>query len=135
LQIARLVKKSNYVVSADDRPIYKQYWNKPYRLEAAVELEELLETTMNKETFEKVKQPVLLLYYFKDEIHQDSVVKVSAMLNMFDQLGTSSNLKRKQAMPNTGNHVLGSPIKSKDVEGVQNEIEAFMKDVLQMKPK
>ncbi|HTS46095.1 MAG TPA: alpha/beta hydrolase, partial [Puia sp.] len=135
LQIARLVKKSDYVVSADDRPIYKQYWNKPYRLEAAVELEELLETTMNKETFEKVKQPVLLLYYYKDEIHQDSVVKVSAMLNMFDQLGTSSNLKRKQAMPNTGNHVIGSPIKSGDVEGVQNQIEAFMKDVLQMKPK
>jgi pimeloyl-ACP methyl ester carboxylesterase len=133
LQVARLVKKSDYNISDDDRPVYKQYWNKPYRLEAVVTLEELLETTMNKETFEKVKQPVQLLYYYKDEIHQDSVVKVSAMLTMFDQLGTPANLKRKQAMPNTGNHVMGSYIKSNDVQGVEKAIEKFMTEVLEIK--
>ncbi len=135
LQLARLITKSNYIVSADDRPIYKQYWNKPYRLEAAVELEELLETTMNKQTFEKIKQPTLVLYYYKDKVHQDSVVKVSAMLTMFDELGTSIALKRKEAMPNTGNHVIGSPIKSHDVAGVEREIEKFMVEVLHMNPK
>ncbi|MBS1596596.1 MAG: alpha/beta fold hydrolase [Bacteroidetes bacterium] len=130
LQVARMVKKSDYNASDDDRPIYKQYWNKPYRLEAAVALEELLETTMNKETFEKVKQPLLVLYYYKDEQHQDDVVKVSAILKMFDELGTAPESKRKVAMPNTGNHVIGSPIKSHDVEGVQKEIEKFMKEKL-----
>jgi pimeloyl-ACP methyl ester carboxylesterase len=135
LQVARQVKHSNYNISEDDRPIYKQYWNKPYRLEAAVALEQLLETTMNKEIFEKVKQPVQLLYYYKDEVHQDSVVKVPAMLTMFDQLGTPPGLKRKKAMPNAGNHVLGSYIKSKDVQGVENEIERFMVEVLGMKPR
>lgn len=133
LQIARMIKKSDYIESTDETPNYKKYWSTPYRLEAAVALEELLETTMNKETFEKVKQPTLLLYYYKDDVHQDSVVKVSAMLNMFDQLGTPANLKRKQAMPNTGNHVIGSPIKSGDVEGVQKEIEKFMVEILSMK--
>ena len=133
LQIARMVKHGNYVVSDDDRAIYKQYWNKPYRLEAAVSLEELLETTMTASNFKKVDQPVLLLYYYRDEQHQDPVVKVSAMLSMFDELGTPDSLKRKKAMPNTGNHVLGSPIKSGDVEGVENELEKFMSEVLKIK--
>ncbi|HMH34759.1 MAG TPA: alpha/beta fold hydrolase [Puia sp.] len=132
LQIARMVKHGKYVVSEDDRIEYKKYWNKPYRLEAAVALEEYLETTMTKENFQKVNQPVQLLYYYKDEVHQDSVVKVSAMLTMFDELGTPDSLKRKIAMPNTGNHVIGSPIKSHDVEGVQREIEGFMVDVLRI---
>ena len=134
LQIARLVKHGKYMVADDDRAIYRRYWNKPYRLESAVELEEYLETTMNKEYFMKVKQPLLLLYYYKDQVHQDSVVRVSAMLSMFDELGTAQNLKRKKAMPNTGDHVIGSPIKSHDVEGVQKEIEQFMIEMLNLVP-
>jgi hypothetical protein len=63
-------------------------------------------------------------------VHQDSVVQVSVMLNMYDELGSPENLKRKMAMPNTGDHVIGSPIKSHDVDGVQKEIEKFMKEVL-----
>ena len=130
LQLARMVKKSDYNVSEDDRPAYKKYWSKPYRLEAVVALEELLETSMKKEIFEKVKQPALVLYYYKDDQHQDDVVKVSAILKMFDELGTPANLKRKQAMPNTGNHVIGSPIKSNDVQGVEKEIEKFLQEVV-----
>jgi|SRR5664279_987814 len=130
LQIARTVKHGKYIVSDDDRAIYRRYWNKPYRLEAAVALEEFLETTMTRENFMKVKLPTLVLYYYKDEVHQDSVVKVSAIRDMFDELGTPENLKRRVAMPNTGNHVISSPIKSHDVAGVQKEIEKFMKEVL-----
>lgn len=132
LQIARMVKRSDYIESSDQRPVYEKYWNTPYRLEAAVQLQEMLETTMNKKTFQKVRQPVLLLYYYKDPVHQDSVVKVSAMLKMFQELGTPDSLKWEKAMPNTGNHVLGSPIKSRDVEGVQNAISDFMVEVLKM---
>ncbi|AXY76525.1 alpha/beta hydrolase [Paraflavitalea soli] len=134
LQIARLVKGSKYNESDDKRDVYRQYWNSPYRLEAAVNLEELLETSMNKGTFEKVKQPTLLLYYFKDKVHQDSVVKVSAALKMFDELGTPAAEKRAVAMPNTGNHVMGSWIKSKDVPGVEREIGRFMEEILHVKP-
>jgi pimeloyl-ACP methyl ester carboxylesterase len=130
LQIARFVKHGKYVISDDDRPEYRKYWNKPYRLEAAVALEEYLETAMIRENFNKVTQPVLLLYYYKDRIHQDSVVKVTAMLDMFDELGTPADLKRKVALPNTGDHVIGSPIKSRDVESVQKEIENFLINVL-----
>jgi pimeloyl-ACP methyl ester carboxylesterase len=133
LQIARMVLGSAYVDSKDDPPAYKQYKYSHYRAESAAALEELLETSMNKELFERVKQPTLLLYYYKDAVHQDSTVKISAMLNMFDELGTPVSLKYKKAMPNTGNHVMGSHFKSGDVIGVETEIEKFMSPTLGMK--
>ena len=133
LQMLHFIKKSDYFTDKDNRPVNKQYWNWQYRIEAVVALEEMLETTMNKETFEKVKQPVELLYFYKDELHQDSRVKVSAMLDMYNELGVADSLKRKQAMPETGSHIIGSYIQSHDVEGVQKEIEKFMVEVLKIK--
>lgn len=130
LQIARMVTGSKYLDSKDTRDIYRKYWTYHYRIEAAVALEELLETTMNKETFKQVKQPVLLLYYYKDKVHQDSTVKVSAMQDMFKALGTPEGKKRKVAMPEAGDHVIGSYIRSKDVEGVEREVEKFMRETL-----
>ncbi|RYG31969.1 MAG: alpha/beta fold hydrolase, partial [Chitinophagaceae bacterium] len=132
LQIARMAKSSNYIESSDNREIYRQYWSSPYRIEAAVALQELIETSMNQETFEAVKQPVLLLYYYKNEEEQDDVVKVSAMLEMFDQLGSPKNMKRSVAMPQTGHHVIGSYIKSKDVKSVINACEIFGEEVLKL---
>jgi len=132
LQIARLVKKSDYHITTDQREIYKAYWYSKYRLEAIVNLQEYLETAMTNENFSKVKQPTLLLYYYKDEAHQDNVVKVSAMLQMFDKLGTVAEQKRKVAMPNTGDHVIGGYIKSNDYQGVETEITKFMIEVLNL---
>jgi pimeloyl-ACP methyl ester carboxylesterase len=134
LQIAKLVKGGKYNDPSDKRPIYKQYWNKPYRLEAVVALQEMLETTMIPETFAKVKQPLLMLYYYKDEEHQDKVVKVSAMKKMFEELSTPTDLKREKALPQTGDHVIGSPIKSGDVGSVEIQTASFLEDVLHLKP-
>ncbi len=61
LQIARIVKGSNYNTTKDQRDIYKKYWNSHYRLEAIVNLQEYLETTMNPVTFVRIKQPTLML--------------------------------------------------------------------------
>ncbi|MBS1578171.1 MAG: alpha/beta fold hydrolase [Bacteroidetes bacterium] len=132
LQIARMVVKSKYRDIKNKSNAYKQYWNTHYRLESAVALEELLETTMNKTTFNKVTQPTLVLYYYKDEQHQDNVVKVSAIKNMFNELATPANEKRLIAVPNAENHVLGSPIQSKDIITPQKEITAFLKEVINL---
>jgi esterase/lipase len=129
LQIAHMVTGKHRTVE-DTTAIYAQYWNNRYVTSSLVQLEELLESTMKQSTFEKVKQPTLMLYYYKDEDHQDDVVKVPAMKRMFNQLGTPENLKRSVALSNTGNHVLGSPIKSKDVESVSRECESFAVEVL-----
>ncbi len=130
LQVAHWVVGSKYIDSKDERPLYRRYWYWHYRTEGVVALEEMLETTMDRETFEKVRQPVDVLYYYKDEIHQDSTVKVSATLRMFDELGTPAPLKHKQAMPEAGNHVLGSSLRSGDITGVEREISIFLGETL-----
>lgn len=132
LQIARLVKGSNFNTAGQDDSTYKKYWNHTYRLEATVQLQELLETTMVPATFGAVRQPVLALYYFKDENNQDKVVKVSAIQKMMQELGTPDSLKRSVAMANTGNHVLASPIVSKDVAGVEKETSTFLQQVMKL---
>jgi esterase/lipase len=131
LQVARMVK-GKYNESSDTTAIYKQYWYNKYRMEGAVELEELIETSMKASLFEKIKQPVLLLYYYKDEEHQDETVKVSAMKRMFTQLGTPANLRMEAALPNTGDHVIGSYIKSKDLKSVSDNCEKFATDILRL---
>lgn len=133
LQIARMVKGSKYIDSKSDlRPEYLQYWTPYYRIEAAVALQELLETSMNKATFQRVNQPTLVMYYYKDDVLRDSVVRVSAIKQMYEDLGTPPALKRAVAMPNTGNHVIGSWIKSKDVQGVESETEKFLTEILHL---
>lgn len=132
LQIARTVLGSNYREWVPD-PERANYWNSKYRIEALVQLEELVESSMTEETFKRVKQPCLTLYYYKDEAHQDPEVKVSAMLEMHQQLATPDGLKEAIAIPNAGAHVLGSSLTSKDVEGVYREMERFAVEKLQMK--
>lgn len=133
LQLAHLITGSNYVISKDDYgPLYRQYWYPKYRTEAVVALQEMLATTMNEGTFEKVTQPVGLFYYYKDNIHQDSTVKVSAELAMFDELGTPTALKFKEAIPEAGTHVIGSSIRSHDVPGVEKGIVHFLSDILHL---
>ncbi len=63
-QIANIVKGSPYNTAGDSSSTYKQYWNYQYRLEAAVALEDLLETTMLPETFKKINQAVFMLFYY-----------------------------------------------------------------------
>lgn len=127
LQIARQVS-GGYERKVDGRSLtYKKYWYTNYRLESVVELEELLESGMTSTVFKQVKQPVLMLYYYKNESEQDPVVKVEAMLKMFDQLGSPNSEKEKVPLPNTGNHVIGSAITSKDVEGVETAMNSFIK--------
>jgi esterase/lipase len=131
LQIAQVIVGKQRIID-DTSALYKQYWNQRYSTNSIVQLEELLESTMKESTFKKVTQPSLLLYYFKDKDHQDPVVKVSAMKRMFLQLGTPDSLKKEVAISNAGNHVLGSPIKSKDVESVKKEVEGFAIEILKL---
>lgn len=133
LQMSRIVRGGKEEIVKDKSDEYKKYWYTQYRLESVVQLEELVETTMIEETFKNVKQPTLLVYYYKNEQEQDPVVKVDAMLKMYDELGTPADLKSKVAIPNGRNHVLGSHITSKDLESVQKAIDGFVTKTLKIK--
>jgi len=132
LQLARLVKKGNYNLITGKNPTYRNYWNDKYRLEATSQLQELLETTMTIATFKSVNQPVLVLYYYKDETHQDKVVKVSAMKEMFNELGTVTDKKKMIPIPGAGEHVLASPIVSHDINTPMREVASFLSTVMHM---
>jgi len=119
LQIARLVYGGKYRYTHENSKDEEcRYWNCFYRLEATVYLQQLIDVTMNNELFKRVKTPVFLGYYYQNEEHQDPVVRVDAMLDMFDQLGTPPELKQKQSF-NAGVHVIGCKTFSK----VQPEVE------------
>jgi hypothetical protein len=77
---------------------------------------------------------VFLGYYYKDETHQDDIVKVEPMLKMFDHLGTDPNSKVKVAFPEAGNHVIGNELLSKSYKDVIAETIKFGEDVLHLKP-
>ena len=130
LQIGRTVLKSNYVDIKYKDSAYPKYWNTHYRIEGVVALQNLLEATMTETTFKKIHQPTLALYYYKDEANQDNVVKVNAIQKMMQQIATPSNLKMEMAMPNTGNHVIASPIVSKDIVSVEQATAKFMQEIV-----
>lgn len=132
LQIARLVVGGKSNVSPHDSIVGK-YWYESYRMEAVTQLQEILEEKMNKSTFEKVRCPSLTLYYFKNEKEQDPQVKVSAMLEMNQQLSTQENMKETVAIPNAGGHVIGSSFRSKDFKSVEEACEKFAIDKLGMR--
>lgn len=133
LQIARRVLGSDERKVDGRTEAYKKYWYTNYRIESLVELQEFVESSMTKSVFENVKQPVLMLYYYKNALEQDPVVRVDAMLKMFNDLGTPDDLKRKVAIPNAGNHVLGSYLTSKDLPSVEIAINSFVESVLKEK--
>jgi len=109
-------------------PEHGKYWCRHYHLNGVIALQNFLTHAMLPETFGKVKCPVFMGYYYKNEEEQDKVVSVPAMLKMFDELGSKN--KQKVAFPNAANHVLASPILSKDVATVQAETEKFLDGIL-----
>ena len=134
LQIARKVVGGDYQVITDFTEERKQYWNDKYRLEAVSALQEIIEDKMNKSTFEKVKCPTLTLYYYKNEEEQDQTVKVSAILEMNEQLGTPADQKVEKAIPNAEAHVIGGRLASKDIPSVEAAVNEFTENVLKIGP-
>lgn len=132
LQIARLVTGAPIKKFESESQDQSKYWQLSYRIEGLVALQSLVDNTMKKEVFSKVKCPVFLGYYFKDEKEQDNTVSVPAMLKMFDELGTPEELKLKKAFPEAGAHVIASYIRSKDWKNVELETGRFLSDIVKL---
>lgn len=127
--ILRAVFKGKYRVFSgpkDDNP----YWNQMYRLEALVTLKALLNASMKKEVFERINQPIFMGYYFKNDKEKDQNVSIPRMMEMFDQLSTPPELKRKVNFPKAGNHGIPNIYYSNDVEGVMRETFLFAEEIL-----
>jgi len=132
LPVIRLVQKGNMMKFDAESETHANYWAMQYRTEALVELQNLLSHTMNPKVFSKVKCPVFLGYYYKNENEQDKTVSIPAMLKMFDELGTPADLKLKIAFPEAGAHVIASYIRSKDWQGVERETDKFLSEIVKL---
>ncbi len=132
-QILRSTVGGDYMVFPRDKPLEKQYWSTRYSIQGLVTLESFLENALVPETFAQVKCPVYMAYYYKNEAEQDKVVSVAKMREMFGQLGTPAALKRAEAFPKTGHHVIASYIRSADWQGVQVGTERFLDEVVRLR--
>jgi len=132
LQMAHLITGSDYRDIPVMAPGHAENWSLHYRLEGVVAVQNLLTHAMTKEVFEKVKIPVFMGYYYKDEEHQDNVVSVDAMKEMYVALGTPAALKREEAFPNSGNHVITSNLLGKLTDKPIASSEAFLRDVVKL---
>lgn len=132
LQMAHLITGSDYRDIPVMAPGHAENWSLHYRLEGVVAIQNFLTNAMKKEVFAKVKMPVFMGYYYKDQEHQDQVVSVDAMKVMFEQLGTPASLKKSEAFPNSGNHVITSNLLGKLTDKPIASSVAFLRDVVKL---
>ena len=118
----------------DEQGIIKQpregnmakYWAEEYHVNAYTSLAILLRSKMTLDTYQQIKQPLFMGYYYEDEEHQDFVVSVPAMLEMYERVATPEHLKEKQSFTDSKNHVIASKFTSKEWEGVLDATKEFL---------
>ena len=132
-QILDRVFGGEHVINTHYQGDRVRYWLPQYHTNGLITLQTMLDEFMTPALFEKIKQPVLMGYYYQDEDHQDNVVSVAAMLEMFDQLGTPANKKQKVNFPKANAHVIASHFTSNDLPGVYQATEKFMQRILPVK--
>jgi len=109
-----------------------KYWNKTYRIEGAVALKKLIQETMTDDNFKKIKQPLMVGCYYKNEEEQDKVVSVERMREFFATVSTPENEKQFCEFPNADSHVVTSGLQSKDLDDVREKSFKFAEEVLHL---
>ncbi|MCC5919363.1 MAG: alpha/beta hydrolase [Cyclobacteriaceae bacterium] len=123
--IIRSVVGSDYIEFPSESDEHEQFWYTKYHINGLPALKTVVNALAREEVYKKIDCPVLLLYYYKNEEEQDKVVSVAAMLQMFPLLASSD--KEKYALPETGNHVIGSEFRSNDWESVLEKSHEFLR--------
>lgn len=133
LTFARKVFRGNYYTWEADE-YGQKYWTTKYRLEALVELQALLDKSIQPKTFNKITQPTFIGYYFKDAENQDDAISVAAIQELAPSLGTPRDKVHIQAFPNSGKHVICNPNSSNDYETVKAATFRFAEEIQGLSP-
>lgn len=141
LTLGKLVLGEDRNAGWDDprkHPEYEKHWLIEQKLDALGNLNDLRAYVAHKNTYQKITAPVMMLYYYKDEEHQDNVIDIKAALEAFHQFGTlKSNdltikpnpLNRAVAVAD-GNHILLSEFVRTDKDFIIAEINRFLAKVV-----
>ena len=133
-QLLEKVMGGERVVVSHYSPDRARYWLTQYHINGLVTLQTMMDQYMTPEAFARIKQPLFLGYYYRDEENQDKVVSVPAMRTMFEALGTLPGKKQQVAFPNAGEHVIASHFTSGDLAGVYRATEAFLAKTVGITP-
>lgn len=133
LQIARKINDSEFYGWKAPGPA-QSYWYTRYRIEGLCTLKSLINCTMEEENFHQVTDPLIMLYYYRDDMNQDKVVSVKRMKEMYSQLGTQESMKKEVAIADAGTHIIGSDIFNHHIDSVWNPIIQFCEEVLNLTP-
>ena len=132
-QLLRGVMGGDYnKISYND--IAKKYWTPIYHIDGLIALKWLIDQEMTEENFAKINIPIYLGYYYKNDEQQDKVVSVSRMLEFYDQISTPDEMKRKEAFPDAGRHVITSYVFSQDIDNVIQNSFDFAEQILELDP-
>ncbi len=123
-QISSLIMGGSFFENKKSSEMAKKYWTTRYHLNGAVALKSLIANMMTPETFQQVKQPVFIGYYYKDEEKQDKIVSVKAIQAMVKQLG--SKVKQEIAYPNAHNHLIACEYTSSQWQDVRQNTADFL---------
>lgn len=107
----------------------KKYWSEVYHNDGIIALKYLINKKMTKENFAKIDIPIYLGYYYKDAEHQDNIVSVDRMLDFFNQISTPEEIKRLEAFPEAGRHVMTSYVFSNNLEDVTLKSYKFAEEI------
>jgi len=133
MQLARIVS-GGPARQYDASDEFKRYWQTRYRLEGLATVRQLIDGCMTPETFARVKQPIFVGAYYKDAVHQDSVVSVAAMRAMMPLLGTPQAQQQLVEFAHAGAHVMTNPLRGRDVETVTARTFTFAEQKLGLVP-
>ena len=132
LYIVRLVEGGKYHYIKNTWKDKERFWTTKYRLEAPIQMQKLLETSMNENIFRKVNVPTFSGFYYKNGIEQDNVVSVEAMRTMFKQLGTEDSLKLEIAFEDGGGHEIAYDLVNENYIKVQESTLSFLRNVFNL---
>ncbi len=130
--VARLVLGSERDTSRAPgwEPGFERCWYTHQYTSALGSMVDLWKLVAKDHVYQQVKAPTLLLYYYKDEKHQDDAASVKAMLESFAKFGGRAPhpLNRAIAVEN-GDHVLFSRYKETDKKLIVKEAARFLNAV------
>jgi pimeloyl-ACP methyl ester carboxylesterase len=129
-ELAHLISFGQHKTVTHNEQNAIQYFDTIYPSEALVDLQVLVNTSANREIFNRVTCPVLTLYYYENILQEDEHVEVEAYPEVYDMLSTPDSLKKLVALKEPKTHFLGSNIKSQNTRVVLEEILQFVKEII-----
>ena len=133
LQISKQILGSDFYGWKAPGPA-QQYWYTRYCVEGLITLKSIIDYTMTEETFGKINDPIFISYYYEDDEHQDMVVSVNRMREMYTQVGTRAELKKEVVLADAGTHIIVSSLFNTNLESVWIPLLDYCENVLNLQP-